>query len=228
MVSTSPLTVLTKDVDANLLSLVGGKGANLGELVRANLPVPPSFCVTTKAYETFVRDSGLNAVVAAQLESADYEDVVDLTARAAEIRARFVAEPVPEAIEAAIRAGYAELERDLGERVRVSVRSSATAEDLPGMSFAGQQDTYLNVSGADSVVAHVKRCWASLWTDRAISYRHRQGFRHEDVLLAVVVQQMFASEVAGVMFTANPVTSNPGEIFINTSWGLGRPSSPGA
>jgi pyruvate,water dikinase len=205
-----------------MLSLVGGKGANLGELVRANLPVPPSFCVTTDAYEMFVRDSGLNTVVAAQLEGADYEDVVDLTARAAEIRARFVAEPVPEAIEAAIRAGYAELERELGDRVRVSVRSSATAEDLPGMSFAGQQDTYLNVSGADSVVAHVKRCWASLWTDRAISYRHRQGFRHEDVLLAVVVQQMFASEVAGVMFTANPVTSNPGEIFINSSWGLGE------
>jgi phosphohistidine swiveling domain-containing protein len=110
----------------------------------------------------------------------------------------------------------------LGPGVLVSVRSSATAEDLPGMSFAGQQDTYLNVGGGEQVLEHVKRCWASLWTDRAIAYRHRQGFAHEDVLLAVVVQEMFPSQVSGILFTANPVTSNPEEMFLNSSWGLGE------
>ena len=102
------------------------------------------------------------------------------------------------------------------------MRSSATAEDLPGTSFAGQQDTYLHIAGAPAVLDAVRRCWASLWTGRAIAYRHTQGFAHEAVALAVVVQEMFPSEVAGVLFTANPVTSNPFELFLNASWGLGE------
>ena len=217
-----PLTVSIRDVGAESLALVGGKGANLGELLRANLPVPAAYCVTTRAYDAFVRSNGLSAFVESELATLNYDDVADLGVRATRVRERFAAGSVSLDIDAAIRAGYGELEGRLGKGVKVSVRSSATAEDLPGTSFAGQQDTYLNVSGADSVVEHVKRCWASLWTDRAISYRHRQGFRHQDVLLAVVVQEMFPSDVAGVMFTVNPLTSNPNEIFINTSWGLGE------
>ena len=209
-------------VSAGDLPLVGGKGANLGELTRAGLPVPKAFCVTTDAYSAFIAAAGLQAPIMAALDGCDYDDVADLGARAQRVREMIVSAAVPGEIEQAIRDGYAALEAALGANLDVSVRSSATAEDLPGMSFAGQQDTYLNVHGIDAVLSHVKRCWGSLWTDRAISYRHRQGFAHEDVLLAVVVQEMFPSEVSGVMFTANPVTSNPDEIFINSSWGLGE------
>lgn len=210
------------DVGADDLPLVGGKGANLGELTRAGLPVPKAFCITTEAYRTFVDGAGLVDPIAAALDGCSYDDIADLAVRAASIRAMFEAAAMPQDIETAIRTGFAALQAQRGTDILVSIRSSATAEDLPGMSFAGQQDTYLNVRGITSVLDHVKRCWASLWTDRAISYRHRQGFRHEDVLLAVVVQEMFPSEVSGVMFTANPVTSNPDEIFLNASWGLGE------
>ena len=211
-----------EEIDADSIPLVGGKGANLGELVRAKLPVPMAFCVNTLAYRRLIEASSLLAPILRVLEGLDYDDAADIETRAASIREMIIAAEVPADIDAEVRSAYARLESQLGENVLVSVRSSATAEDLPGTSFAGQQDTYLNIQGAEAVINHVQRCWASLWTDRAVSYRHRQGFKHEDVLLAVVVQQMFPSEVAGVMFTANPVTSNPDEIFLNTSWGLGE------
>ncbi len=210
------------EIDSGSLPFVGGKGANLGELTRAKLPVPGAFCVTTLAYQHLIEANSLLAPILATLEGLDYGDASEIEHRAVKIREMIIAADTPARVDRAIRDAYAELEASLGEGVRVSVRSSATAEDLPGMSFAGQQDTYLNIHGADAVVEHVKRCWASLWTDRAISYRNRQGFRHEDVLLAAVVQEMFPSEVAGVMFTANPISSNPREIFMNTSWGLGE------
>ncbi|MBW2315949.1 MAG: hypothetical protein JRH10_17400 [Deltaproteobacteria bacterium] len=210
------------EVDSRSIALVGGKGANLGELTRAELPVPHAFCVTTAAYRRLIEANSLLAPILGVLEGLDYEDAPEIEARASRIREMILGADTPAEIDGAIRAAYLALEARLGDDVRVSVRSSATAEDLPGTSFAGQQDTYLNIHGAEAVVEHVKRCWASLWTDRAVSYRNRQGFRHEDVLLAVVVQEMFPSEVSGVLFTANPVTSNPNEIFLNTSWGLGE------
>jgi len=210
------------EIDSRSISLVGGKGANLGELTRAKLPVPTAFCVTTVAYRQLIEANSLLDPILAALEGLDYDDATEIEHRAVKIREMIVAADTPAGIDAEIRDAYARLESQLGQDVLVSVRSSATAEDLPGMSFAGQQDSYLSIHGADAVIDHVKRCWASLWTDRAISYRNRQGFRHEDVLLAVVVQEMFPSEVAGVMFTANPITSNPKEIFLNTSWGLGE------
>jgi phosphohistidine swiveling domain-containing protein len=210
------------EIDSGSLQLVGGKGANLGELVRAKLPVPQAFCVNTLAYQELIEANSLQAPILDVLVGLDYDDAPEIECRAVAIRKLIVDADTPAEIDGAIRSAYSQLESELGKDVLVSVRSSATAEDLPGTSFAGQQDTYLNIYGADAVVEHVKRCWASLWTDRAISYRNRQGFRHEDVLLAVVVQEMFPSEVAGVMFTANPVTSNPHEIFVNSSWGLGE------
>jgi rifampicin phosphotransferase len=222
MTAGSRYVVSIREVAAGDIPLVGGKGANLGELVQADLPVPEAFVVTTDAYRAFIEANGLQQPILAALEGCDYEDVGDLGHRGAAIRERIVGAAMPEAIEAGIRTAYAELESRFGADLAVSVRSSATAEDLPGTSFAGQQDTYLHIAGIEAVLEHIKRCWGSLWTDRAISYRNRQGFRHEDVLLAVVVQEMFPSEVAGVMFTANPVTSNPDEIFINASWGLGE------
>jgi pyruvate,water dikinase len=211
-----------EQIGADDLPTVGGKGANLGELIGAGLPVPRAFCVTTAAYRAFLTNQGLVAEFVAGLDGLDYESHADIDARARAIRDRIVAAPVPAEIEREVIEGYGRLEAELGAGVLVSVRSSATAEDLPGTSFAGQQDTYLNVGGAERVLEHVKRCWASLWTDRAIAYRHRQGFAHEDVLLAVVVQEMFPSQVSGILFTANPVTSNPNEMFLNSSWGLGE------
>jgi pyruvate,water dikinase len=211
-----------EEIDSGSIPLVGGKGANLGELARAKLPVPHAFCVNTLSYRRLIEANSLLAPILVVLEGLPYDDAAEIERRASEIREMIVAADIPAEVAGAIRDAYGQLESQLREDVRVSVRSSATAEDLPGMSFAGQHDTYLNIHGANAVLDHVKRCWASLWTDRAISYRHRQGFRHEDVLLAVVVQEMFPSEVAGVLFTANPITSNPDEIFLNTSWGLGE------
>jgi rifampicin phosphotransferase len=216
------LTCTLEAIGADDLALVGGKGANLGELVGAGLPVPQAFCVTTEAYRAFLEASGLLSEILKTLDGLDYESHAEMASRASSIRERLQAAPVPQEIEQAVLVAYGQLEEALGSGVPVSVRSSATAEDLPGMSFAGQQDTYLHIAGGPAVLAHVKRCWASLWTDRAIAYRHRQGFAHEDVLLAVVVQEMFGSEVSGILFTANPVTSNPDEMFLNSSWGLGE------
>lgn len=211
-----------EEVDAGDLAEVGGKGANLGELVRAGLPVPRAFCVTTEAYRRFLTENGLDRPIADVLGGIDYSDPAGIEASASQIRSMMTEAPIPADLAAAVSDAYAALEADLGGELAVSVRSSATAEDLPGMSFAGQQDTYLDVAGIEQVLDAVRRCWASLWTDRAIVYRHHQGFDHAEVFLAVVVQEMFPSEVSGVMFTANPVSSNPNELFLNLSWGLGE------
>jgi rifampicin phosphotransferase len=217
-----PFIRTLSEVNAESLAEVGGKGANLGELVAAGVPVPVAFCVTTEAYRRFLSDNELMPRITAALAPIDYEDPSSVEAAAAGIRDLFGAARIPAAVAAAITDAYGALESTQGPGVSVSVRSSATAEDLPGMSFAGQQDTYLYIAGPAAVMDAVRRCWASLWTGRAVSYRHQQGFAHESVLLAVVVQEMFPSEVAGVLFTANPVTSNPFEMFLNASWGLGE------
>jgi pyruvate,water dikinase len=217
-----PLVCTLAQVDATSLPLVGGKGANLGELVAAGVPVPPAFCVTTEAYRRFLDENALLGPVMDLVDAIDYDDAAGIESTSASIRSLLSAAPVPADVAHEIADAYVALEAQCGEGLAVSVRSSATAEDLPGASFAGQQDTYLHISGAEAVVDAVQRCWASLWTGRAIAYRHAQGFAHESVLLAVVVQEMFPSEVSGVLFTANPVTSNPWEFFLNASWGLGE------
>jgi phosphohistidine swiveling domain-containing protein len=217
-----PFTCTLDQVDAGSLGLVGGKGANLGELVSAGIPVPGAFCVTTAAYRRFIDDSSLLGPIIAILDVIDYDDPTGIEANAETIRALLLAAPIPADVEHAITDALAALVSQRAVEPSVSVRSSATAEDLPGTSFAGQQDTYLHICGTAAVVQAVRRCWASLWTGRAVAYRHVQGFAHESVLLAVVVQEMFPSEVSGVLFTANPVTSNPFELFLNASWGLGE------
>ncbi|TWF79638.1 pyruvate,water dikinase [Pseudonocardia hierapolitana] len=193
-----------KALDAQALPRVGGKAANLGELIAAGFPVPPGFAVTTAAYTR----------VAAALDLSDPE-------RAREALA--TAEP-PAAITEAVQAAYSAL----GTDVPVAVRSSATAEDLPWASFAGQQDTFLNVVGADAVLDAVRRCWASLWTDRAVSYRETQGIDHQAVHIAVVVQRMVDAQVAGVLFTADPVIGTRGRAVIDASPGLGEAVVSGA
>jgi len=188
--------------------LAGGKGANLGELVRAGFPVPPGFVVTTAAYRAVLGESGVGESLAA---------LVEADAPGSEMRHLFSATRIPGQLRGDIAAAYAALGSG-----PVAVRSSATAEDLPGAAFAGQQDTYLNVVGESAVMQAVVDCWASLWTERAISYRRRQGIDPAGVAMAVVVQEMVQADMAGVMFSANPVTGERHEVVIDAGRGLGE------
>ena len=210
-------------VSAEMLPDVGGKAANLGELMRAGLPVPAGFCLTTQAYRRATSPAGLDAVHAA-LAATAADDLPGLAGLAADARRLVLAADVPADIADAVRAAYAAL----GTDAPVAVRSSATAEDLPFASFAGQQDTFLNVVGVDAVLAAVRQCWASLWTDRAVSYRATHGISPSTVSLAVVVQRMVDAAVAGVLFTANPVTGRRHEAVIDASPGLGEAVVSGA
>ncbi|MCX6498676.1 MAG: phosphoenolpyruvate synthase, partial [Arthrobacter sp.] len=219
-----PGPVLALDLaGAALLSDVGGKAANLGELIRAGLPVPAGFCLTTLAYRRATSTAGLDAVHAGLAATAP-DDLPRLASLAADARRQVLAADVPADVAAAVRDAYAAL----GTDVPVAVRSSATAEDLPFASFAGQQDTFLNVVGVDAVLAAVRQCWASLWTDRAVSYRATHGISPAAVSLAVVVQRMVDATVAGVLFTANPVTGRRREAVIDASPGLGEAVVSGA
>ncbi len=193
------------DLSATDLSIAGGKGANLGELIRAGFEVPDGFVVTTAAYDAFVAANDLDA----RLTTTD---------SAAAVAALFRESLIPTEIADAVAEGY----HRLGEGP-VAVRSSATAEDLPGASFAGQQDTYLNITGTEQVLDAVRRCWASLWNDRAVAYRERAS--HDDTAglsIAVVVQRLVPAEVAGVMFTANPANGRREQTVITAAWGLGE------
>ena len=222
-VSSLPLTLDFGEVDRTAVPVVGGKAANLGEMVWAGLPVPGGFCVTTRAYERMAAGADLGATLD-ELAKTPPEVAARLARLAATARAALLETEVPEDLVREISAGYEEL----GDGVPVAVRSSATAEDLPQASFAGQQDTYLNVVGRESVLDAVRRCWASLWTDRAVSYRAANGIDPRAVRLAVVVQRMVASEVSGVMFTANPVTGRRRQAVIDASIGLGEAVVSGA
>ncbi len=198
--------------------LVGGKGANLGRLTSAGFDVPPGFTVATTAYRDFLRLAGLDAVVEKYCQEFDYDDPARLDELTAGLREELTSATVPAEVAGAIRAAYAAL----GAGTFVAVRSSGTAEDLAEASFAGQHDTYLDVCGADAVVESVQRCWASLWTARATAYRAKNGIDHGGVAIAIVVQTMVSSEVAGVLFTGNPLTAATDELVINASWGLGE------
>jgi rifampicin phosphotransferase len=193
----------------------GGKGANLGELTRAGFPVPPGFVIVTDAYRAYVAEHQLADKIAALAAPTDaaggYESASE------QIRALF-ADEISDVLRVEIADAYA----PLGEDVPVAVRSSATAEDLPEASFAGQQDTYLNVRGLDDLLLAVRDCWASLWTARALAYRARQGMDPAAVSLAVVVQHMVDAQAAGVMFTANPGNGHRDEAVISAAWGLGE------
>jgi len=205
------------------ISLAGGKGANLGELTRCNIPVPPGFIVTSNAYFRFVEEANLADKLRGCLEGLDASDNRSLEEVANQIKQMIVEAPMPVDIGERIREGY----RKMGGGL-VAVRSSATAEDLPEASFAGQLRTFLNVEGEDSVVAAVQGCWASMFEPRAIFYRIEQGFDHLDVGIAVPVQRMAQSEVSGVMFTVEPISSDESKIVIEAAWGLGETVVSGA
>lgn len=199
------------------LDLAGGKGANLTRLACAGLPAPPGFIVTTPAYQEFVSRNGLAPLLDDLLATLHPDDPAALTAASQAIRNRFSEGAMPPQIASAILQSYAALHSP-----PVAVRSSATAEDLPDLSFAGQQDTFLNIIGAEALLRAVIDCWSSLWTARAIGYRGRNGIAQQSVTLAVVVQQMIPSQSSGVLFTANPLNGKRDEVVIDATLGLGE------
>ena len=211
-----------EDLNKSDIGIAGGKGANLGELTQAGIPVPPGFVVTAETYEKFMEDAGINDKVMDILDKIDINDTKALQAASEEIKSIINESPIPEDMILFITEAYNQLCQRVGEDdTDVAIRSSATAEDLPEASFAGQQDTFLHVSGNDEVIEYIRKCWASLFEARAIFYREENNFEHSKVYIAVVVQKMANADKAGVMFTVNPSTGE--EIaLIEGSWGLGE------
>ncbi|SEM84068.1 phosphoenolpyruvate synthase [Lihuaxuella thermophila] len=205
-------------VDRSSLPYVGGKGANLGELSKAGFPVPGGFCVTTHAYKTFIATSPEMDSLLGELNKLNPNDLNQLRKWGERIRSHLLQLEIPAELKSDIIHAW----EAVGTRYAYAIRSSATAEDLPTASFAGQQDTYLNIRGQDELLRHVRKCWASLFTDRAIAYRAKNGFDHRQVYLSVVVQRMVNPEVSGIMFTADPVSGNRKVVSIDASFGLGE------
>ncbi|MFZ8832176.1 MAG: phosphoenolpyruvate synthase, partial [Thermodesulfobacteriaceae bacterium] len=217
-----------KDISYKDVPLVGGKNASLGEMYSKLTPkginVPDGFAVTAEAYKYFIQKNHLDDKIREALKGLDTHDVLDLQRRGRIVRNLILNAQMPKELEEEIRKAYRILEDEYGKNLDVAVRSSATAEDLPDASFAGQQETYLNVRGEDAVVEHVKKCFASLFTDRAISYREDKGFDHFNVYLSVAVQKMVRSDSAcsGVMFTLDTESGFRDVVYITGSWGLGE------
>ncbi|NLE90057.1 MAG: phosphoenolpyruvate synthase, partial [Dehalococcoidales bacterium] len=206
-----------KEVGKGDIATVGGKGANLGEMTQANIPVPPGFIVTSQAYYSFLEESKLTAKIQTLLKNLDANNSRQLQETSRKIKQVISSAAMPEEIKTAIKKAYIKLGQGL-----VAVRSSATAEDLPEASFAGQQSTYLNIEGEDNVIQAVQHCWASLFESRAIYYREQQGYEHLKVGIAVPVQRMVNSRTSGVMFTVEPVTSDTQKMVIEAIYGLGE------
>jgi pyruvate, water dikinase len=204
------------------VAVAGGKGANLGELTHAGIPVPPGFVVTSKTYDQFIKETGIFDEIMDILDALDVNKNKELQASAVKIKKIITETTMPDEIKTIIIEAYNALCHRIGkDDVFVAIRSSATAEDLPEASFAGQQDTYLNIRGSEDVVEYVQKCWASLFESRAIFYREENDFDHSKVYIAVVVQEMVNAEKAGVMFTVHPSTGEE-KILIEAAWGLGE------
>lgn len=212
-----------KEVGKDDTALVGGKGANLGELTRAGFPVPPGYIVTAQAYFDYVKETGLDKKIAQILEGLDFEDSKELQKRAEEVQDLILKTPFPESLSKEIVSHYHELAKEAHvEPLYVAVRSSATAEDLADASFAGQQSTYLNVTGEKGVLEAVLKCWASLFGARAIYYRNDKGFDQLSVGIAVPIQKMIESDAAGVMFTIDPTNNDMNHVSIEAAYGWGE------
>ncbi len=208
------------DIERGDVPRAGGKGANLGEMIRSGFPVPSGFVVTSEAYYSFIIQNDLSDKIWEALRGIDMEDSTRLQAASRHIKQMIVSAAVPDDTAGAIKRFYKDLVHNVSPYV--AVRSSATAEDLPEASFAGQQESFLNISGEDNVVEAVQRCWASLWDARAIYYRDRQGFDQMKIGIAVPVQRMVEAEVSGVLFTVEPVSGNRDKIYIEAAFGLGE------
>ena len=212
-----------ESLDKSSLPSVGGKNASLGEMIKAGIRVPPGFAVTTDSYLSFITETGIKDKIFDILSNMPPDDMDSLNKASAEIQKLINSATIPDEIRMAIGEGYSQLcEKCSVEIVPVAVRSSATAEDLPTASFAGQQDTYLWIEGTDKIINSVRKCWASLFTPRAIDYRNKNNFPHEKVLISVGVQKMVNSRTAGVIFTLNPTNGDLSKVVIEGSWGLGE------
>jgi len=220
---TMEYTLNFKELNKSSLQKVGGKNASLGEMINAEIRVPPGFAVTTDSYLQYVTETGINDDIFRILSDMKVGDIPSQDAASEAIQQIIIGKTLPEEIKSAIALDYEALcETCKVESVPVAVRSSATAEDLPTASFAGQQDTYLWIQGAEHVIEKVKKCWASLFTARAIDYRIKNNFPHDKVLISVGVQHMVNSKAAGVMFTLNPTDGDLSKVVIEGSWGLGE------
>ncbi len=218
-----PFTLPLSDTQATL-ETVGGKGMSLAKMIQAGFPVPDGFHITTEAYWAFVAANELQTKILAALKDVDASLPATLEAAFATIGGLFADSKIPDDLASPIVIAY----ESLANRESVAVRSSATAEDLPDASIAGQQESFLNVRGEQELLVAVKKCWASLWTARAISYRARQNISLERVSLAIVVQTLVPADAAGILFTANPVNGKYDQMVINAAWGLGEAVVGGA
>ena len=216
-------TINFKNLDKTALPQVGGKNASLGELINSGIRVPPGFAVTTDSYLSFITITGIKDEIQNIISDLKPNDIDSLNSTSEKIQKLIIDKPLPDEIRSSISDGYKALCTSCEvENLPVAVRSSATAEDLPNASFAGQQDTYLWIQNPNKVIDKVQRCWASLWTARAIDYRIKNNFPHDKVLISVGVQKMVNARSAGVMFTLNPTDGDLSKVVIEGSWGLGE------
>lgn len=224
MGSTQPVQVVTFDaLTEELMPVVGGKCSSLGTMSQVGLPVPPGFAVTTSVFAEAKALSGSRGELLEMIAGIDLEDTAQLSRVAEKARGIVAGWPIPPAAEEQIRREYAALCALCGvEDIPVAVRSSATSEDSPDASFAGEHDTYLWVRGADEVLVKIRSCWASLYTDRAIAYREEMGYHHDDVDMSVAVQKMVHPRSAGVAFTLDPTNGDRSGICIDAAWGFGE------
>ncbi|MDX1437310.1 MAG: PEP/pyruvate-binding domain-containing protein, partial [Anaerolineales bacterium] len=213
-------TIPLSELDKTNIRSAGGKGANLGELTAAGFPVPPGFVLTTAAYDAFVEANKAREKILEIAGQAPPYDPESGIAASEAIGALFQDGEIPEEVEDELVSAYNGLAE--GGSEPVAVRSSATAEDLPQASFAGQQETFLNVLGQEALMAAVRKCWASLWTARAIIYRRRHAIDPSKLSLAVVIQRLVPAEAAGILFTANPLDGAREQAVVNGAWGLGE------
>lgn len=219
--SAQPLILQFKEISKDDVSLVGGKGANLGEMTNSDFPVPLGFAITIFAYDKFLEHNGFKNYINKILSKVDVNDSSILTGASKTIQKKILSGEFPKDVSKEVIKAYKKLSGFLG-RTLVAVRSSATAEDLPGASFAGQQSTYLNIKGEANLLIAVRECWASLFTPRAIFYRTQNKIREDKVKISVIVQKMIQSEVSGVAFSIDPVTNDKNKIIIEAVWGLGE------
>lgn len=218
---TAQYTLFFKEIDKHSLPQVGGKGANLGEMTQAGFPVPGGYAVTVASYDKFLEENAIADTVNQMLRETDVDNPEELERVSKKIQKIVVESPIPKDVQEAIIKSYRKLSGPFSKAL-VAVRSSATAEDLPGMSFAGQQATFLNIKNDTNLLMAVRDCWASLFTARAIFYRVQNKIKHDKVKISVIVQKMVQSEVSGVMFTIDPVTNDKDRIIIEAVWGLGE------
>ena len=219
--SARDLIVFFKEIDKGDIALVGGKGANLGEMANSGFPVPNGFALTVAAYDLFLQENNLIAEVSKILKVLNRDNPAELEQAARKIQGLIIRGKIPQEIISQTDSAYRRLSGAF-KKAQVAVRSSATAEDLPDASFAGQQATFLNIKGEANLLIAVRECWASLFTARAIFYRVENKVAHDRVKISVIVQKMIQSEVSGVMFSIDPVTNEKDRIVIEAVWGLGE------